>query len=93
MGEYIVDDRFAEQSAGEYAGMTIEEIARTGAIDSTENHPNIRKIYKNNSTENIEQFEKRILAAYEDILRKYKGKKVLIVAHAGTSRPILNQYF
>ena len=26
-GEYIVDDRFLEQTAGEYAGKTLEEIA------------------------------------------------------------------
>ncbi len=73
--------------------MTIEDIARTGGIDSKVNYPSIRKIYKNNATENIEQFEKRILEAYTDILTQHKGKRVLIVAHAGTSRPILNQYF
>lgn len=62
-------------------------------IANTENHPALRKIYKNNSEENIEQFETRILSAYEDVLQKYKGKRVFIVAHAGTSRPILNHYF
>ncbi len=50
-------------------------------------------LYKNNSVENIEQFEQRILSAYEDILEKHRGKKILIVAHAGTSRPILHNYF
>ena len=55
-------------------------------------HPELRKLYKNNSIENIEQFEARILKAYENILAKYKGKRVLIVAHAGTPRPILHNY-
>ncbi len=53
----------------------------------------IRTMYKNNSLENIEKFEKRILKGYEDTLKRYPGKKILIVAHAGTSRPMLNHYF
>ncbi len=32
----------------------------------------IRTLYKNNSLENIEKFENRILAGYENILSKYK---------------------
>lgn len=56
-------------------------------------HPELRKHYKNNSVENIEQFEERILATYEAILEKYRGKKILIVAHAGTPRPMLDKYF
>ncbi len=57
-------------------------------------HENIRRIYKEEGgRENISSFTARIIPAYEDILEKYRGKKVLIVAHAGTSRPILNQYF
>lgn len=42
-------------------------------------HPALRRFYKNNSTENIEQFEERIIGAYTDILRQYEGKKILIV--------------
>lgn len=52
----------------------------------------IRTLYKNNSVENIEQFENRILTSYEDILAKYKGKKILIIAHAGTPRPLIHHY-
>lgn len=55
-------------------------------------HIELRKIYKNNTIENTIQFETRILAAYENILKKYAGKRILIVAHAGTSRPILHTY-
>lgn len=92
-GEYSIDDGFAEQSAGEYTNMTLEEIAQKSGISANEaNHPELRKIYKNNSTENLEQFEKRIMRAYESVLEKYQWKKVLIVAHAGTSRPVLSNY-
>lgn len=93
-GEYIIDDGFAEQTAGEYAHMTLEEIAAMHGIDGADskNHPELRKIYKNNSVENIEQFESRILSAYEKLIAKYRGKRILIVAHAGTPRPMLHKY-
>ncbi|MDD2693842.1 MAG: class I tRNA ligase family protein [Candidatus Gracilibacteria bacterium] len=92
IGEYIVHDGFAEQSAGEYANKTLQEIATMKGLPTDTSHVELRKIYKNNSAENLEQFEKRILAAYEDVLAKYKGKRVLIIAHAGTPRPILANY-
>ena len=97
-GEYIMDDSFIEQAAGEYARMTHDTMRTTYAkannLDpSVVTDSQIRTMYKNNSLENIEKFEKRILAGYENILEKYSGKKILIVAHAGTSRPILNHYF
>jgi uncharacterized phosphatase len=92
-GEYIVDDSFIEQAAGEYANMTLTHIAEQAGLPADTSHTELRKIYKNNSLENIEKFEKRILTGYEEILKKYPGKKILIVAHAGTSRPILNHYF
>lgn len=57
-------------------------------------HEAIRRIYKEEGgKENIEAFTGRILPAYAEILEAYRGKKVLIVAHAGTSRPILDIYF
>lgn len=91
-GEYIIEDGFAEQTAGEYANKTLAEIAEMGNLGKDVSHVELRKLYKNNSVENIEQFEKRILSTYEDILIKYRGKKILIIAHAGTPRPILHKY-
>lgn len=92
-GEYIVDNGFIEQTAGEYANKTIAEVREMlGLSESEADMVTLRKAYKNNSVENIEQFEKRILAAYENILQKYAGKKILIVAHAGTARPMLKEY-
>mgnify|MGYP002776295343 CR=1 FL=1 len=92
-GEYIIHDGFAEQTAGEYANKTLEEIADMANLPKDTSHINLRKIYKNNATENIAQFEKRILQAYDEVLQTYRGKKILIVAHAGTSRPMLHHYF
>ena len=91
-GEYIIEDGFAEQTAGEYANMTLDEIIQKYHLPKDTPHSELRKLYKNNSVENIEQFETRILGAYENMLAKYKWKRVLIVAHAGTPRPILHHY-
>ena len=92
-GEYIVDNGFIEQTAGEYANKTTAEVREMLRLSESEaDMVTLRKAYKNNSVENIEQFEKRILAAYENILQKYAGKKILIVAHAGTARPMLKEY-
>lgn len=91
-GEYIIEDGFAEQTAGEYANMTLTEIMEMHNLPKDTPHSELRKLYKNNSVENIEQFEARILGTYENVLAKYKWKRVLIVAHAGTPRPILHHY-
>ena len=91
-GEYIIDDGLSEQTAGEYANKTLAEIAEMWNFPKDVPHTELRKLYKNNSSENIEQFEARILTAYENILTKHAGKRILIVAHAGTSRPILHKY-
>ena len=70
-GEYIADTRFIEQAAGEYANKTLQEIADMHGLDVAD-HPKLRSFYKNNATENIEQFEARITAAYTDILEQYQ---------------------
>jgi broad specificity phosphatase PhoE len=44
---------------------------------------------KNNDIESAEEFDQRVSAAYNDIQEKYGSKNVLIVAHSGTSRPLL----
>ena len=97
-GEYITDERFIEQAAGEYAGVLHDDMRKQyaeshGITETSVTNHHIRTLYKNNSTEGIEAFESRILEAYAAILEKYHGKKILIVAHAGTSRPILHHYF
>lgn len=92
-GEFVIEDGFGEQPYGEYAGKSWKEVhMELGLSESEEDSIKMRKIVKNNSVENVEQFENRILSAYENILKKYAGKKILIVGHAGTPRPILAKY-
>lgn len=96
-GEFIIDDRFVEQDAGEFAGKTHEEMLDDYNVKTGKNipfsHENIRRIYKEEGGENIDTFTDRIIPAYKEVLEKFKGKKVLIVAHSGSVRPILDKYF
>lgn len=74
----MINDGFIEQYAGDYAGLTLQEIADRHDADVAD-HPTLRSFYKNNSEENLEQFETRILSTYEKLLAQYQGKKILIV--------------
>ena len=46
------------------------------------------RIYRENSQESFDQFTARVEVGFRKIQEKYRGKKVLIVAHAGTARAI-----
>jgi isoleucyl-tRNA synthetase len=76
---------FGEQKMGSYEQKTHEEIkaewkAKTGSEDGW------FQAYRNNDEENYTTFTERVLAGYEEVLHKYKGKKILVVAHGGTGR-------
>ena len=107
-GEYIYDHQWREQDAGEFAGMTHEEMLAHFNKKTQQSIPfsteNIRRIYKEYGGENIKTFTLRILFAYawkwhtpandpDCLLNKFQWKKVLIVGHAGTLRPLLELYF
>jgi isoleucyl-tRNA synthetase len=92
-GQFILDERFAEQDAGEFSWKTLTEVAEMVGLPPDAPHNELRRKYKENKKEWLDAFEQRIMSAYIDILEKYKWKRVLIVAHAGTSRPIIHRYF
>ena len=92
-GEFILDERFAEQDAWEFSGKTLTEVAEMVWLPPDTPHDELRRKYKENKVESVALFEERIISGYADILEKYRWKRVLIVAHAGTSRPILHKYF
>lgn len=58
-GEYIVDDGLIEQDMGEYSGKTLGEVAEMVKVDVND-HSALRRFYKENSVENMVQFEERI---------------------------------
>ncbi|MGE3278485.1 MAG: class I tRNA ligase family protein [Candidatus Altimarinota bacterium] len=65
-----------EQKFGDYEGRRIGEI-------EFENNPlyELRKAPPGGET--IEEYEKRVLAAVEQVKKKYAGKNILLVAHGG----------
>lgn len=86
--EVIEDEAFREQSYGEFRGMTHDQIkAKYGCKNDRE----LTKVYRNNSEENIEKFEKRVVDGYKNIEQKFPGKNVLIVSHGWVFRCI-NKY-
>lgn len=87
--EIITDDRFTEQYAGKFDGLSHDDIKKMYNVTST---AEMRRLYKEeNWVENVEAFEKRVLEAYNEIQKENVWKNVLIVAHAWTFRPINRQ--
>ncbi|MGE4443542.1 MAG: isoleucine--tRNA ligase [Candidatus Altimarinota bacterium] len=86
--EVVEDEAFREQSYGEFRGMTHAEIkAKYGCKNDRE----LTKVYRNNSEENIEKFEQRVIEGYKNVEEKFDGKNVLIISHGGVFRCI-NKY-
>lgn len=86
--EVIEDEAFREQSYGEFRGMTHAQITQKYGC---KNDRDLTKVYRNNSEENIEKFEKRVLDWYKNIEQKFPGKNILIVSHGWVFRCI-NKY-
>ena len=77
----IYDERIIERDFGEFEGEQTKDFDFNGYWDYYKN-----KQYQ--SAENIQVFFKRIYDFLEDIMKKYKDKNVLIVAHGGVSIPV-----
>ncbi len=86
--EVVESEKLREQSYWEFRWMSHDEISLKYGC---KNNRELTRVYRNNSEENIEQFEQRIIAWYKEIEEKYAWKNVLIVAHGWVFRPI-NKY-
>lgn len=73
--DIIKDERIIERNNGDLEGKLKTEI--TEVIDF--NDPNEKRY----NIENIVDFRKRIYNFFEEITKKYRGKNVLVVTHAG----------
>lgn len=81
--EQVEVEGLREQLFGEFCGMSHEDIkSKHNLKDDLE----LRKLYRNNSKENLEQFVERISKTYSELVEKYRDKNVLIVAHGWTFR-------
>ena len=76
-GEITVDDRLIERCNGELEGRLKSECE--DIVDFTD--PNERSF----GIESLPKIRKRISDFFDDILKNYKGKNILIVTHAGVS--------
>lgn len=86
--EVVEDEAFREQSYGEFRGMTHAEIkAKYGCKNDRE----LTKVYRNNSEENLEKFEQRVVEGYKNVEEKFDWKNVLIISHGWVFRCI-NKY-
>lgn len=81
----ICDERITERDYGEFEGLNKKEF---NFIDFWTYSKNL----KYNSSENIQDFFKRIFDFLDEIKEKYKDKTVLIVIHGGVSVAV-NSYF
>ena len=75
--EIITDERIIERCNGELEGKLKSEIE----VEIDFNDPNETRM----GVENINDFRKRIKEFFEEISKKYKGKNILVVTHAGVS--------
>ncbi|UCC57457.1 MAG: alpha-ribazole phosphatase family protein [Gammaproteobacteria bacterium] len=83
-----VESRFMEVGFGDWEGKTRDELDRLdpGQIgrfyrDPVNNRPP--------GAEPLEKFTDRVLTAFREILKRFSGQSVLVVAHAGVIRVIL----
>jgi alpha-ribazole phosphatase/probable phosphoglycerate mutase len=83
-----LESRFMEVGFGEWEGKTRDELNRlvpgqTGRFyrDPVNNRPP--------GAEPLEEFADRVLDAFRDLLERFKGESILVVAHAGVIRVIL----
>jgi len=85
--EIIEDAGLQEINLGDFEGMRYDEIKKLSGdiLRKIEEDPFTNR-YPNG--ENLIEFYGRVEATFKKILEKYKGKKILIVAHGGTIKGI-----
>ena len=72
-----IDERIIERSNGDLEGKLKSEID----VEIDFNNPDEKRM----NIENIVDFRNRITNFFESITKKYKGKNILVVTHAGVS--------
>lgn len=77
----IIDDRISERDFGEFEGMFNKDFDYSLFWSYSQN-------LKYEEAENIRDFFRRVYDFLDSIQNKYRGERILIVAHAGVSIPI-----
>ncbi|QKT04514.1 alpha-ribazole phosphatase family protein [Ectothiorhodospiraceae bacterium 2226] len=86
--EVHLEPRFQEIAFGEWEGRTSAELTRDDPHrllrfwDAPEAH-------RPPGAEPLADFERRVVAAWEEVLRRFQGRHVLVVGHAGMMRMVV----
>lgn len=85
--EIITHDGLKEINLGDFEGMSYANIKKEypELLAAIEKDPFLNR-YPNG--ENLQEFYKRVVKAFMEVLEKYKNKTILIVAHGGTIKCI-----
>lgn len=85
---YSIEENFKEVGFGSWEGRTADEIKSDNAeefenfyIDPVNKRPA--------GAEPLDKFIERVNYSYDHVIKKYQGKHLLIVAHAGVNRAII----
>ncbi|HEB62852.1 MAG TPA: histidine phosphatase family protein [Gammaproteobacteria bacterium] len=83
-----VDRRFQEIHFGQWEGCFVEDLMKTDA-DALTNFWNDPVKYTPPEAEPLLDFEVRIVAAWQEIIARHAGEKILLVTHGGVIRLLL----
>lgn len=83
-----VEERFKEVGFGVWEGLTADEIQRE-APDGVFEFKRDPVGRRPSGAESLDAFHRRVSEAYEDLLLRYGGRHVLVIAHAGVIRMVM----
>lgn len=83
------DDRLKEQGFGAWEGRTPDELRREdpGGLERFYHDPAGNRPA---GAEPLEAFRRRIEACWDDLFQRHRGRRVLVVGHAGTIRAVVS---
>lgn len=85
----LLEERLAEIDFGDWEGLSAAQIMQESATALTDfwrdpiNHPPP-------GGESLRQFQRRVVAAWEVLCRRYAGKRLLLITHGGVIRMLLS---
>jgi len=85
-----LDDRLKEIGFGSWEGKTKAELntQMPGVVERFSHDP---VKYRPEGAETLLDFRSRVIAAWNEIIQQYAGKRVLVVGHAGMMRMIVRE--
>ena len=79
------DERLKEVGFGNWEGSSSQQILEQNP-DAIRNFYHDPLTHRPEGAEKLEHFQQRVLASLQDILKTYRDKNILVVAHAGVMR-------